>query len=89
MDTTASNRKPELLDTIEQRLVADPKDALALRLLERYVSARDVRTLATLRAWRKANAGLLFFSDVGGYQWFVDENAKRRQGAEATAVGVR
>jgi hypothetical protein len=32
-----SNRKPELLDRLADRLAADPKDAIALRCVERYL----------------------------------------------------
>lgn len=84
----ASNRRPEFLEGIEKRLAADPGDALALRLLERYVSDEEVRSLETLRAWRTANEGLLFFSDVGGYQWFVDTNAKRRRQSKGATAPI-
>lgn len=86
-----SNRRRELFEAIEERLAADPKDALALRVLERYVHDGAVRSLASLRTWRAANEGLLFFSDVGGYQWFVDTNAKRRGPPKEadTPFGVR
>jgi hypothetical protein len=81
-----SNRRRELFDAIEERLAADPRDALALRVLERYVHDGAVRSRETLRAWRAENEGVLFFSDMGGYQWFVDTNAKRRGRAkDATA----
>jgi len=66
-------RKNYKLDWIVERLTADPDDALAKRLAKRYLGEHADDAVAFVRANRR----LLFFSDTGGYRWFVDENAKR------------
>lgn len=64
-----SNRKPELLDRIAERLIADPKDALALRCVDRYLQLPNPRP--DVVAWIHANRDKLYFSDVGGFRWFA------------------
>jgi hypothetical protein len=71
-----SNRKSAFLDKVLERLAGDGKDALAWRLVERYVE-RKFAEPAEFRAWVESNRPWLFFSDVGGYRWFVDEHSKR------------
>jgi len=75
-----SNRKPAILDRILARLAEDEKDALAWRLVKNYFE-RTFDGAAEFRAWVEANRTWLFFSDVGGYKWFVDHHAKRGAGA--------
>ena len=62
-----SNRKPELLDRIAERLAADPADPLALRCVERYLDLPTPRP--DVVAWIRANRDRLYFSDVGGFRW--------------------
>lgn len=66
-----SNRKPEFLHWLVKSLDTDPDDPLALRLAARYLGEHG-KDAATAVAWIEANQGRLFFSDVGGYRWFVD-----------------
>lgn len=96
-----SNRDVALLDRMVERLRIDSADALAVRLLDRYVNGssapkgRDGRevepglhTAAELSAWLAENRPYLFFSDVGGYRWFVDVHAKKEaERARAVPAG--
>ena len=77
-----SNRRPEFLDLLLVRLAADAEDELGLRLAGRYLGQHG-KDAATAIAWIRANREWLFYSDTGGYRWFVDSNAK---GAAASAV---
>jgi len=74
-----SNRKPEFLDWIVERLTKDKSDALAKELAARYLGEYAERAVPFIRTNRK----WLFFSDTGGFRWFVDENAKARADAVA------
>jgi hypothetical protein len=71
-----SNRKPEFLAWVVKRLSGDPKDSLALKLAGRYLgpNGKDAKTAI---AWILENRNWLFFSDQGGYRWYVDANARR------------
>ena len=76
-----SNRKPEFLDWLLQHLdkdSADATDAQALQLAHKYLDADANADGATLAKWIRSNRQFLFFSDTGGYRWFVDRNAQRR-----------
>ena len=73
-----SNRKPELLDWLLQKLDADPTDAQALQLAHKYLDADAKADGTALAKWIRSNRPFLFFSDTGGYRWFVDRNAQRR-----------
>ena len=76
-----SNRDPAFFDKLLDRLTKDEEDEDAQLLWDRYLPA-DFETVDDIRAWVKENREFLFFSDVGGYRWFVDEHAKtggRRQ----------
>ncbi|MBK8098703.1 MAG: hypothetical protein IPK26_16445 [Planctomycetes bacterium] len=65
-----SNRKREFFDFVLGRLQKDASDAVAVKLLQRY--APDAKTeVAALRVWLTEAGDQLFFSDVGGYRWFV------------------
>jgi hypothetical protein len=70
-----SNRRVEFLE----RCVADLEKAnqpeRALRLLRRYTN-ENFETAAKWRAWLNQNRNRLFFSDVGGYKFFVGPVAK-------------
>jgi hypothetical protein len=72
-----SNRKLEFWDAVLARLQKDEKDALALRLANRYVGGRSPKDAAELKAWVAENRKWLFFTDVGGFRWVVDEHAKK------------
>lgn len=65
------NNSEDFFVRMRQRLAADAEDEIALRLLDRYVGVAAVRTVAGLDAWLAETAGRRFFSDVGGYRWFV------------------
>lgn len=80
-----SNRSVDMLERcvvmLERRESAD----LALRLLRRYT---DVNFLdaAGWRKWLDQNKSRLFFSDVGGYKFFVNPDAPARStGAPSSA----
>ncbi len=53
---------------------------LARTLLRRYVPGGPGgdAPVETWRAWEKANGPYLFFSDAGGYHWYLDPLAQRR-----------
>jgi hypothetical protein len=70
-----SNRTPEFLTSLIARWRADPKDEVAPRLLARYVDGQTIANADELERWHKANADRLFFSDMGGYRWFVAPRA--------------
>jgi len=72
-----SNRKPAFLDWLVERLGKSPTDELALRLAARYLGSDHGKDAATAVAWIGQNRPFLFFSDTGGYRWFVDGNAQR------------
>ena len=72
-----SNRKPEFLDWIVARLTKDGEDPLAKKLATRYLGEQVTDPVAFIQTNRK----WLFFSDTGGFRWFVDENAKSRDAA--------
>ena len=56
---------------------ADPDlDELALRVAGRYLPGKTL-ALAELKAWVEENRKWLFFTDVGGFKWVVDEHAKK------------
>ena len=80
-----SNRKPAFLDWLLERFGVDPKDEQALRLAKRYLGEKNGADAATAKAWIEQNRPFLFFSDSGGYRWFVDTNAQRAaQAVEAS-----
>jgi hypothetical protein len=79
-----SNRKVELLDRCVSMLEKGENADLALRVLKRYTSERfaDARDW---KAWLERNRAQLFFSDVGGFKFFV---APRPGTHPATAASV-
>jgi hypothetical protein len=71
-----SNRKPEFLDWLLAAFARDANDATALRLAQRYLGPHG-SDAATAKVFIEQNRDLLFFSDVGGFKWLVDENRQR------------
>jgi len=80
-----SNRKVELLDRCIAKLEKHDQPELALRLLKRYTQ-ENFETATQWRKWLDANRGRIFFSDVGGYKFFV---ARLEKPPRATSVGAR
>ncbi len=72
-----SNRSAEMLDAITTRLGADPDDPVGQRLLKRYVRPEGFASAGEFKSWLHQNREFLFFSDVGGYRWFVDTYARQ------------
>lgn len=72
-----SNRNRAMLDRILPRLREDSGDPVGQRLLERYVRPEGFATIKEFKAWLDENGEFLFFSDVGGYRWFVDTYARK------------
>jgi hypothetical protein len=65
-----SNRRPEFLERCVSMLERNDRPEVAIRLLKRYTS-EDFKTAPQWRAWFDANRPRLFFSDAGGYRFFV------------------
>lgn len=82
-DAQALGTSPTAADFFERAAAAlgEPeRAALARRLLGRYASdgpGADA-TAEQWRAWHRENGAYLFFSDTGGYRWYVDPLAQRR-----------
>jgi hypothetical protein len=52
----------------------------AAKLLKRYVPlGPDGESQAEWRQWVAENRAYLFFSEAGGYRWYLDPLAKKRQ----------
>lgn len=64
------NRSPAFFAAVLARLVVDPKDPVALRLIERYVPVEYTGAEAFAR-WYAENQHRLYFSDTAGYRWFL------------------
>lgn len=79
-----ANNKPEFLDWVVKRLGADPRDELALRLAKRYLGNAGEDAEAAI-AWITKHRSKLFFSDQGGFKWFVNTIEKSARPAAATA----
>jgi hypothetical protein len=60
--------------------LAGDRAANAWSLLARYVpdGSGVTTTAADWSAWVEENRAYLFFSDTGGYRWYIDPLAKRR-----------
>jgi hypothetical protein len=82
-----SNRKPAFLDWLLESLGKDPADAMALKLATRYLDGDAGKDGRRAVAWIDANRPYLFFSDTGGFRWFVDTNAQRAAKPVDTAGG--
>ncbi|HZN62423.1 MAG TPA: hypothetical protein VFC90_08475 [Planctomycetota bacterium] len=72
------NRKLEFWDAVLARLAKNEKDELALRVAGRYLPGKTLAP-AELKAWVDENRKWLFFTDVGGFKWAVDEHAKKEE----------
>jgi len=84
-----SNRKPEFLDWLTKSLNADSHDELALRLAKRYLGDDHSADAKTALAYIEDNRGKLFFSDTGGYRWFVNTNPPVKKPSRQSNDGVR
>ncbi len=84
-----SNREPAFLDWLVAALRGDPT-ARALLLAARYLGEHG-SDAPTALAWIEANRPRLFFSDAGGFRWFVDTRASAAGTSEASgsAAGRR
>ena len=71
-----SNRQVASLDKWVSMLEQGNDRALALRLLNRYTQ-EEFDTPDKWRAWLEKNRKQLFFSDVGGYKFFVAPMAQK------------
>lgn len=72
---------PEFFDKAIAALASDKDVArLAARLLRRYApdGPDDKGSSADWESWRLENKPYLFFSDSGGYRWYIDALAKGR-----------
>jgi len=76
-DLKLSNRKMEFWDKLLTRLAKPEKDAAAWALVERYVARKKFKDAAEVHDWFEENKAYLFFTDVGGFGWYVDEYSKR------------
>jgi hypothetical protein len=65
-----SNRKVETLDQLVKLLAQPAQAATALQVLQRYTGLR-LTTPQQWQQWLAANRARVFFSDVGGYKFFV------------------
>jgi hypothetical protein len=70
-----SNRRVEFLDRCVTRLEKKDQPERALRLLKRYTN-ENFETAGKWHAWLDQNRSRLFFSDVGGYKFFVAPEKK-------------
>ena len=66
----ASNRKVETLDKLVSLLAQPQHAAVAQQALQRYTGL-TLNTPQQWRQWLTANRPRLFFSDVGGYKFFI------------------
>jgi hypothetical protein len=76
-----SPARPEFFERAIAALAAPgEQSALVRRLLARYAPQGSVAEGATdeWRRWWTANQPYLFFSDGGGYRWYIDPLAQRR-----------
>jgi hypothetical protein len=71
-----SNRKIELLERCISLLEKGEKMELARRILQRYTNELFVDT-KEWRDWLEKNRQRLFFSDFGGYKFYVAPQGKR------------
>ncbi len=71
--------RPELFEKAISALRAPDRAALAQRVLARYVPEGPGSAAADeWQAWYQTNRPYLFFSEWGGYRWYVDPLAKNR-----------
>ena len=72
VELRTSNRTPGFFAAVIARLEKNAGDALAARLIAHYLPKDVEGTAAGVRSFWEHNRASLFFSDVGGYRWFVD-----------------
>lgn len=79
----------DFLEKAVAALDAPDRAPQAARLLERYVPLGPAAggTAGQWRAWLAENKPYLFFSDTGGYHWYLDPLAKKRKAAPAELRG--
>jgi hypothetical protein len=70
-----SNRKPAFFDRLLERWGRDANDPLVPKLLARYVPEAPATDATALKAWLDANRSRLYFSDFGGFRWFLRPDA--------------
>ena len=94
IDTDAQSFKipPATIRFIEEAIatLSDPgSGALARRLLNRYVPDGPGKnaTRENWEWWLSKNRPYLFFSDMGGYHWYLDPLAKSRGVSTASLRG--
>ena len=83
-----SNRKPEFLTVLADRLEQDPADPIALRCAERYLP-ESAASGAELVLWLRENTDRLYFSDVGGFRWFERPDGISPRAIEVLAAPVQ
>jgi hypothetical protein len=82
-DAQAFGVPPASLLFLDQAIAAlhEPdRRALALRLLHRYAPEGPAKrdSVEGWRPWWEENKPYLFFSDTGGYRWYIDPLAKKK-----------
>jgi hypothetical protein len=75
-DLELSNRQVELLDRCVSMLEKGEKSEVALRILKRYTNERFTEG-CDWKAWLEKNRSRLFFSDVGGFKFFIAPQGKQ------------
>ena len=84
----ASNRRTETLQRLAE-LLDDPARATAAHnALKRYTS-ESFSTRAEWQAWLDKNRGRIFFSDIGGYKFFVTPEGYAQSEAAPVAAPAR
>ncbi len=74
---SVGNRDARFLPELIARLEADPTDAHAQGLLQRYAPSARGLPAQELRSWYDRARPFLYFTDRGGFEWRVDEPASR------------
>jgi len=82
-EAEAFGTSPARLEFFDKAIAAlsDPDhNASARKLLNRYVpeGAGKDASVEMWRVWLKENQPYLFFSDTGGYRWYIDPLEKKR-----------
>lgn len=81
-----SNRKPEILAKCISLLETKKDTALARRVLERYTT-EHFKTAAAWRAWFTKNKSKLFYTEVGGFKFLVNNYGKPANAIAPLATG--
>jgi hypothetical protein len=80
-----SNRNKMMLDKCISMLENHSMEPLATRLLQRYTN-ESFATAKNWRNWFNINNGKLFFSETGGFKFFVDSAAVNNQAYVSNAA---